>query len=876
MMATILWLIIQTGFLPAIRFLEKWPIEAVFIGARGRAHSLGGKSPGTPLLVQYDATRTVINPGPFLMNSIYQDFRFTLRGLRNDRRFALLSVFALAVGIGATTLIFSLVYNILLDPFPYKGSPRLVKFEIENLNHFQGITHRADYWPMEFRAIREQSHVFDDMVGYQTDSSLHYDGGKGAGQVRAAWVTGNTFKFYGVAPVLGRWITEEDERPNAPPVFAIDYELWQSEFSGDPKALGATFVIGEEARTLVAVMPRRFNVYGANIWLPRDPDKSGSLVPVGRLKPGVSVQAARAELDLIIQRLLPSEQHVRVTVRSLIDDSVGGFKKILYALLGAVVMLLFIGCINVANLLLARTTAREREIVIRASLGASRWRLMQQLLVESFVLSLAGCGAGCLAAYFGLKLVVRIIPPGTIPSEAMITLNPAILIFAIGIAMVTTLACGLAPALHAASGNLWLGVTGSGKVTSRSFRHGKFRAALVIFEVALSIVLLVGGGLMMRSFFALTHVDLPFKPENVLYIQLSFPRNPYYTNYLQHKPDKKPEFFNQLLPRIDQLPGVVSSTETWKLPPYDFQTGSDVTIPGRPHVEPWPVHVEFCTEGYFNTLGVGLTKGELLSHSDVELGRHVAVVNEDLVRRYLGDQNPIGVKIKFNTFDRTFLDAPHDTYFEIIGVVRDFPRRPDGAGYAVMPVAFLPGSVAGFANPLSLLAKSRVDPHTLLKSVYREIWTVDPRVTFSASGSIKDFLDDQNTIPRFEFITLASFAGVALLLVAIGTFSVTAYMVSLQTHDIGIRMALGARRSTILGMVIGKGVSLIAAGVAIGCLMSVALTRYLSSAMWGISSTDPWTFCAVIALVIVVGLGACVIPARRATQVDPMIALRQD
>jgi len=814
------------------------------------------------------------------LESFLCDIRFALRSLGKDCRVALTALLALALGIGSSTIIFSVFYNVLLDPFPYKDSNRLVTFAIHNTTSTGASVGRRFYSVPEFLAFREQNHVFEDMVGYNFARSVLYNDGQGTRALSGmAAVTTNTFEFYGVAPILGRSIVPEDGKPSAAPVFVMNYKLWRTEFNGDPTMVGRTFALNGVPRTLVGVMPARFNIYGVSIWAPADLSPgggTGTLEIVGRLKPGVNLQTAAADLDVIAHRLtrdepgfvLNPERYAVVTER-LIDVVLGSFNKALYALLAAVFMLLLIACTNVANLLLARATVREREIAVRAALGASRGRLVRQLLVESLVLSAVACAMGCVLAYFGLKLVVAMIPQDMVPGEAVIGLNWAVMWFALGITMLTTLICGLAPALHAIRSDLQSGLTGSSQGVS-GFRHGRSRGALVVTEVALSIVLLIGAGLMMRNFFSLTHVDLPFDPAKTLYVQLALPVDHYYG-----KPDKKPAFFQQVLPRIKALPGVISAAESLMLPPNEG-AWTDVAIPGKPHSERWVTDLELCTEDYFQTLGLQLRRGRLLSHSDVDLRRYVAVVNETLARKYFGAEDPIGQKIKFETLDRPFVDGPHNTYFEIVGVIADFKTKPEGTEYTLRPEAFLPASVAGFGYPLHIVAKTALDPHSLLQSVHREVWAVDPEVAFSASGSIEDILKKEFSAPQFEFMTLGSFAGIGLVLVVIGVFSVMTYSVSLRTHEIGVRMALGAERGNILSMVLKKGMALIGAGILIGVLASFGLTRFLSSLLWGVSTTDPWAFAAAVVAILTVGSAACLLPARRAARVDPLVTLRYE
>ena len=811
------------------------------------------------------------------------DFRYALRSLGKDRRFALIAVFALALGIGATTVMFSVIYGVVFDPFPYRDFQRSVMFEMWDLTGRQAQETRFHYTIPEFLAMREQNHVFEDMIGNYT-RDVFYRNGKGTRRIRGGYVTANGFDFLGVPPFLGRVFTPEDVKPGAPFVFIMNYRLWQTEFNGDPKILGSTFFLNGKPRTLVGIMPQRFNGYNASLWLPLglSAGADGASFPVkdpeviwamARLKKGITLQAAAADVDAILHRLSqanPGEhypQRFKVVTRTLLDFVVGDFKKTLYALLAAVSMLLLIACSNVANLLLARATVREREIALRASLGASRGRLIRQLLVESFVLAATACLAGCLFAYLGLKGLVAIIPRGPIPEEAMIGLNPAVLLFALALAVLVTLICGLAPALHAVRGNLQLGVTGSGKGARGSFRHGKLRAGLVIAEVALSITLLTGAGLMMRSFFALTHLDLGFDPQRILYARVT----PAGEDHLEAA-EKNQVFFEQVLQRTKALPGVISATESLGLPPLGG-AGSDITVLGKPPASHWESMMELCGEPYFQILGIRLLRGRLISETDVGSARHVAVVNEAFATTYFGSEDPLGQKIKFNVFDQ-LKGTPHDAYFEVVGVVADFRNR--GLLEPSTPEAFLPYSITGIGERF-ILASTAVDPKSLLTSLQREIWAVDSNAAVSSSGSIKNLLaEDVYTRPRFGLIAIAAFAGIGLALVLIGIFSVMAYTVALQTHDIGVRMALGAQQGNVLKMVLWEGLRLISVGVLLGVLASLGLTHLLAGQIQGISARDPLTFFAVVILFLPVGLIASLLPARRAAGIDLLTALRYE
>jgi len=508
------------------------------------------------------------------LDNFFRDFRYAFRNLRKDRRFAFIAILTLALGIGAATAIFSIVHSVLLAPFPYKNVNRLATFRI----HFTGNSDENDrsyFAAPEFLDFKLQNNVFEDMIGL-AGTNILYSGTEGTRRFAGGFVTSNAFEILGIKPLLGRPITLEDGKPGSPPVFVMSYPLWVREFNRDPKVLGTTLTLNGEPKTLVAIMPPRFR-FGeyCEIWIPVTLEKTASAAlslergpwfwPVGVLKPGMSVQSAAADFDVIARRLAKVYpggylRQFNVLAETFTDSYVGDVKGLLFILMAAVAMLLLIACSNVANLLLSRSTVREKEMAVRASIGASRSRLIQQLLVESFVLAAAGCILGCSFAYFGLKAVVATIPPGTIPSEVVITLSPAALWFALGSTLLTTLFCGLAPAIHAARGDLYLRVTGSGKGITGDSRHGKLRACLVIVEVALSLILLIASGLMMRTMFALERLTLGFDPANVLCAQLHHSKS-------YDSPEQKRVFFRNVLDRLAEIPGVRFATEAITVPP---------------------------------------------------------------------------------------------------------------------------------------------------------------------------------------------------------------------------------------------------------------------------------------------------------------------
>ena len=819
------------------------------------------------------------------LDNLFRDFRYSIRNLRKDRRFASVAIFALALGIGASTIVFSVVYSVFFQALPYKDFNRSIVFEIRNTADTGDQKGRSQFSAVEYRAFREQNHVLEEMIAYGTVGRLLYDDGKFTHALPfGAGVTANAFKYLGVPPLLGRTITEEDGRPDAPSVFVLNYRTWQREFGGDPKILGKSFILRGAPRTLVGVMPARFNAFNASLWMPmRDDEAEGNII--ARLKPGVTAQAAAADLDAIAHRLQQTgpkgrfPENFTVVTRTLLDSLIGSFKTTLYALLAAVFLLLLIACSNVANLLLARATAREREIAVRITLGATRARLIRQLLVESFVLAVAASAVGCVLAYFGLNTVVSLIPAGTLPEETIIRVSAPVLLLTLGVTFLSTIMCGLAPALVVVRGDVQPHLTSAGPGTGAGFRQGKLRAVLVVAEVALSIVLLISAGLLMRSFLVLTRVDLGFNPKNLLHFELVWPDS---YNFKWSDPasvvnirTRKNSVTGQLLERMKTVPGVLSAAECDEEPPLNSDL-TDIIIPGRPHVERWEVRDESVSEDYFETLGIPLLRGHVFSEDDVTAARQVMVINQAFARQYFPNEDPLGQKVKLAAFDQKFRDAPRDAYFEIVGVVANYKSRDFvNPSWQEVPEAFIPYSVQSFYWR-TFLARTSIDAASVLGSMEKELQSIDPSVAVGVSGTLESSLREFYRGPQFELVTLTAFSAIGLVLVIIGVFSVMGYAVALQTRELGIRVALGAQQRAILGLVLFNGFRLVAVGIGFGLLASLALTRFLGAQIPGVSATDPVTFAAVVAIVISVGLTACLLPARRATRVDPLVALRYE
>jgi putative ABC transport system permease protein len=821
-------------------------------------------------------------PQERLLGWVWQDLRYAVRSLIKDGRFRVLAVLALALGFGSATIIFSAVYGVILNTFGYDNPDKIVSFAIHDASQSGEEGREAMSMP-EFLDFRRRNNVLTDMTGGFGGfggGTVLFNTGESTEQFSAWYTTANLFTFMGTNPFLGRLATTEDTKPGATPVFMMTYKTWRERFNADPSIVGKSFTLNGTPRTLVGVMPPRFRWGWPDIWIPlamdltqiaSDPNLKNVYVwPVGRLKPGVSVTAASADLDVVahqLAKIYPHDypQQFKVAARTLADRVLSPFKSLIYPLVGAVALLLLIACSNVANLLLARATARDREIAIRASIGASRGRLIRQLLVESFVLAAAGCLAGCIFASVGIQKLVPLVPYGALPQEAVIELNIKVLLFSLAVTALTTMLCGLAPALHVMRGELQNRLTGSGKGSGGGFRHGKLRAALVIAEVAFSIVLLVGAGLMMRTFLVLDHVDLGFNPRNILVAELNLSKGIYDTA------QQKNILFQQIFARLQTLPGVVASTVT-VAPPPGGGIDSELTVPGKTHSERWTTAVDAHSAGYFQTLGLPLLRGKLFDESDVASGRHVTVVSASFSRRFFPNDDPLGQKIKFNALDE--LPELKDAYFDIIGVVPDVRNR--GLQDPPMSEAYVPHTITGIGDR-AILVRTAMNPDSLLPIIRQQIWAVDRNISVSHAESIQARLQrDQYAGPEFDLVTFGAFAAIGLLLAVIGIFSVMAYTVSLQTHEIGIRMALGAQKGNILTMVLRNGLTLIVTGIILGVVASPALTRFIASQLSGVKVTDPWTFVTVAVIILAVGLAACFFPARRATQVDPLIALRYE
>src|ERR1700719_1766712 len=812
------------------------------------------------------------------MGTLGQDIRFALRNLRKSPSFTLIAAVTLALGIGASTAIFSVIENVLMEPFPYTDAQRLVSVQIHDTERNEPGG-RAAFSGPEFLDYVAQNHSFDGVIA-NAGHDILYRAGEGTERFDGSYITPGTFEFLGMPPLLGRVAQPADYEPSAPPVFVMRYKTWVSRFNADPSIINKTFVLNGTQRTLIGIMPPRFGWGGADMWIPQKPIHSASQQQngfpmfwflLGHLKPGVSIRQAESDLTVVAKNLssiYPKDypKKFSVHIETLTDLVVGRFRTTLYIVVRAVGLLLLIGCGNVANLLLARATTREKEFAIRAALGAGRWRIVRQLLVESFLLAAGGAVLGAFLAWGGLKSIVALMPERIIPEEAIIRLNLPVLAFTLAVAVLTAIIFGLAPALQVVRRDLNDPLRDSGKGTSGGSAHGRLRSALVVLEVAVSLTLLVAAGLLMRSFVALRDVRLGLQPDHIFVVRLPLPADRYKTS------DQVAGFFRPLLNRLKAVPGVIEATETSTLPPYGG-IPSDIEIPGKTHAEKWNALFQLCSEGYFPVLKIQFIDGRSFTEAEVEGKRKLAVINQTFAHKYLGNENPLGQRVHIAQLEQ-FPDKLADPWFEIIGVVADV--KNNGLQDPVQPEIWVPYTMTG-SGARGVLVRTGPDPMTLMNAVRHEIWATDSNVALTLTGTLESFIANFSYAgPRFGFLLMTVFGSIGLVLVTIGVYSVLAYTTARRTHEIGIRMALGAEKHDALGLVIRMGVGLVGAGIVLGIIASLAVARVLPTQLWGVSAYDLITLTSVASLLLLTGVMACWVPARRASRVDPLVALRYE
>ncbi|HST53137.1 MAG TPA: ABC transporter permease [Pyrinomonadaceae bacterium] len=800
------------------------------------------------------------------MRTIWQDVRYGFRMLLKSRSFTLVALVALALGIGANTAIFSVVNAVLLRPLPYRDPARLVT-----------VLH--DGWkpvaPANFLDWREQTRVFDSMAAAQVwgPSLTGHDEPE---QLHALQLSANMFDVLGVSASLGRTFAEGEDQPGRDHVVVLSDGIWRRRFGGDRKIVGQQIMLDGEAYTVAGVMPPDFQfapfwATKAELWSPlslaaRVNDRRGqSLRVFARLKKGVTREQAQADMDAINRRLADeypeANKGLTVAVDSLHEKAVGNARPALLVLLGAVGFVLLIACANVANLLMARAAARRKEIAVRLALGASRLRVVRQLLTESVMLSLAGGAAGLLLAVWGVDALVAL-GPEALPRTQTVGLDASVLLFTLALSVVTGLLFGLAPALQTTKPDLNESLKDRSRGATAGRRRDRVRRLLVVAEVALSLVLLVGGGLMLRSFLRLTSVDPGFDPRGVLTMTVSLAGS-------SHKTDaERAAFFEQLLAQVKTLPGVKSASAINHLP-----LGGDVwtlgfKVEGRPEPPPGQKQgavYRVVRPEYFHTMGATLLKGRDFNVSDDAEDAGVVIVNEAFARATWPGEEALGKRITVS--DET---KPR----EIVGVVRDLKQGEWTS--APKPEMYLPHAQAASPSAMTIVARTDGDPLKLARPVQAQVWAIDKNLPVSDVSSMEDVISGSVGPQRFNALLLGVFAAAALLLAVVGVYGVMSYTVAERTHEIGARMALGAQARDVLRLVVGQGLALALVGLVVGLVAALALTRLMSGMLYGVSATDPLVFGGVALVLALAALLACLVPARRATKVDPMVALRYE
>ena len=801
-----------------------------------------------------------------------RDIRFGMRSLRKSPGLAVMTAGSLALGVGATTAMYSVIYAVLLDPFPYKDVAHLVSPMVREPGR-RG--YRTYYTIDQYLEIARRSTIFDGLTFSTWDDTLWTGNGEPQ-RLRGNHVTMNGFAVMGVPPLLGRVTTSADAAPGAEPVAVLGYRFWQRQFGGDAGVLGQRLTLDGTVRTVIGVMPRRFMWRGADVYIPIVPRQGQAVEGVheahvlGRLKPGVTAAQAEADLRPIMEDLQRQSPHDfpekwRAGIISFGDEFQSGLHDALWILFGAVGLLLLISCVNVSNLLLSQAAARYKEIAVRASLGASRFRIVRQLLCEGIVLALAGGLIGVLLAKAGLAGIVAMAPPNTIPDEAFITLNTPVLLFAVAISVAAALIFGLAPALHLSGGDIVSPLKEAGR-GSTGGKHQRFlRGSLVVGEVALSLMLLVGASLMIRTLFAMEDLGLGIQPSRILTVRIPLSEKRY--------PDaaRRNIFFRELLRRTATLPGVTAVGLNAGLRPF-WSIDAPVEVGGGAHQDQRPVFIHTVNEGYTKSMSIGLVEGRALDEHDVSSSAHIALVNQAFVRRYLSARDSLGRQVSI-----PFLKTPPfnltDAAFQIVGVTQDsLNNLPE---QQVMPELYIPYTLVGIADRLTVLAQGR--PEALMSAVRAQVYAIDKDQPVTDVKTVETMLNEWvYSRPRFNLLLFSIFAALGLLLALLGIYGVISSAVAQRTHEIGIRMALGATFSRVIGMVLASGMRLVGAGVALGLILSVLSVRVLARQVWKLSTFDPYSFAAVAVLVIAAGLLACFWPARAAARIDPMSALREE
>jgi putative ABC transport system permease protein len=825
-----------------------------------------------------------------VLETLWQDVRYGARQLLKNPGFTAVAVFTLALGIGANTAIFSVVNALLLRPLPYPEPRQLVQLRLERSGKANTVIGSTT-----FVEVKAQSQSLARIAAY-TGGDMTLTGAGSAERVVAGAVTADFFPLLGVQPAVGRNFTREEDTPNGPKVAILGHGLWKSRFGGDTDVLGRTITLNEQGYTVVGILPARFQYPEQfQLWIPLALSETGAalasygegqsfLKTIARLKPGVTLDQAQAELQTIAQRVQPPQpagarragapramgtggarDDSVLTLVSLHEQVVGDVKGALLVLLGAVALVLLIACANVANLLLTRAASRQREMAVRAALGAGRLRVARQLLTESVLLSLAGGGLGLMIAFWGVWALGKW-SPDLSGSMHGIGIDEWVLAFTLGVSVITGLGFGLAPAVQAwrTDVNAALKEEGRGDIGG----HRKWlRHALVVSEVALALVLLIGAGLLIKSFSRLMEVNPGFRSDGVLTFQVTLTEG--------KSSPQKVNFIEQIIQRLKALPGVQAAAATDSLPLTPISRITVAEIEGRPPID-WsnvkpgevtPFSRPTVTLDYFNAMGIPVRKGGAFTSQDVRPAAGVVIVNEAFEKHHFPGESAVGKRIRLRA------GRAEARWQTVVGVVSDV--RQKGLAGDVRLEVYSP-ELEDVGEALSFVIRTSGEPASLISSVRKVAAAVDPNQPLHNMMTMEQRLANTTTSRRLNTVLLSSFAAVALLLAVVGIYGVMSYAVTQRRREIGVRMALGAQRSDVLRLIIHGGLRLTLLGVAIGLAGAFALTRYLSSLLYSVKATDPWTFLTVAVALTGAALLACWLPARRAARTDPMVALRYE
>jgi predicted permease len=812
------------------------------------------------------------------LETLWQDLRYGFRMLLKNPGFTAVAVLTLALGVGANSAIFSVINGILLKPLPYQAPERLVRV-FETSPTFP----KFPTSPANFLDYREQNQVFEDYATFSR-SDLQLAEGDRPVQLTAMLVSEGFFRLLGFEPMLGRAFLPSEEQAANGHVVVMSNRLWQSRFGSDPQIIGKSIKLNGDLYTIIGVMPAGLQHVGGDyhslphaenvdLWWPLPLDRmrnrrgSHYLNAIGRLKPGITREQAEAQLNEIAVRLEQqypgTNKDWRIKLIPLREEIVGQVQPMLLVVLAAVGFVLLIACVNVANLLLARVTAREKEIAMRVALGASRWRITRQILTESLLIALLGGLLGLLLGILGVRGLTAL-SPEHLPRLQMISIDGRMFAFTLAVALLTGLLFGLVPALNISKANLNELLKDSSRGATGGLRHRRLRGLLVVAEVGLAFVLLIGAGLLMRSFIYLQRVDPGFNPHQVLSASIDLSYKRYSDDHV------RATFIQHLLERIQALPGVRGVGASTDLPWTGYDENTSFLIEHRPLSQDDGPHARYhsVTPDYFRAIGVPLLAGRFLTERDGLDAPQTLLINQSMAHRFWPDEEALGKRLSFT-------DNPTEKdWWTIVGIVGDVKDTPNAT--ATEPAFYWSFAQNVWQRQMFLAIQADVDPFTLVEPVRREVLALDQELALADVNTLEQIAGGAINGPRFVFLLVGIFAAVALALATVGIYGVMSYTVSQRTHEIGLRIALGAQRGDVLKLVIKQGILLSLTGVAIGVGSALALTRIMASLLFEVSSTDPLTFILISILLTSVSLLACYIPAQRAMQVDPMIALRSE